>query len=93
MVRVFANGPGDQGSIAGQVIPKTQKWYLLPPGLTLSCTKNKVEQSRGKGLCPPLHPGVVAIEKGTFWSPSTKVANYTFIIDNKNKNSNNNWMQ
>ncbi len=25
MVRVFANGPEDQGSIPGQVIPKTQK--------------------------------------------------------------------
>ena len=26
--RVFANGPGDQGSIAGGVIPKTQKMVL-----------------------------------------------------------------
>ena len=35
--RVFANGPGDQGSIPGQVIPKTKKkWYLMPPCLTLS---------------------------------------------------------
>ena len=25
MVRVFSNGPGDLGSIPGQVIPKTQK--------------------------------------------------------------------
>ena len=25
MVRVFANGPGDQDSIPGRVIPKTQK--------------------------------------------------------------------
>ena len=28
MYRVFANGPGDQGSIPGQVIPKTQKMVL-----------------------------------------------------------------
>ena len=28
MVRVFANGPGDWGSISGQVIPKTQKMVL-----------------------------------------------------------------
>ena len=28
MVKVFANGPGDQGSIPGQVIPKTQKMVL-----------------------------------------------------------------
>ena len=27
---------------------------------------------------PPLHLGVVAIEKGVFVSPSTKVANFTF---------------
>ena len=33
MVRVFANGPGDLGSIPGGVIPKTKKWYLM---LTLS---------------------------------------------------------
>ena len=28
MVRVFANGPGDLGSIPDQVIPKTQKTVL-----------------------------------------------------------------
>ena len=28
MSRVFANGPGDQGSIPGPVIPKTQKMML-----------------------------------------------------------------
>ena len=28
MVRVFANDPGDRGSILGQVIPKTQKIIL-----------------------------------------------------------------
>ena len=28
MVRVFANGPGDLGSIPCQVIPKTQKMLL-----------------------------------------------------------------
>ena len=26
----------DRGSIPGRVIPKTQKWYLIPPCLTLS---------------------------------------------------------
>ena len=34
MVRVFTKCPGDLGSIPGQVIPKTQKWYLMHPGLT-----------------------------------------------------------
>ena len=33
---VFANGPGDRGSIPGRIIPKTQKWYWIPPCLTLS---------------------------------------------------------
>ena len=28
MVRVFANGPGDLGSVSGRVIPKTQKMVL-----------------------------------------------------------------
>ena len=28
MRRVFVNGPGDRGSIPGQVIPKTQKMVL-----------------------------------------------------------------
>ena len=28
MVRVFANGPGEWGLIANQVIPKTQKMVL-----------------------------------------------------------------
>ena len=32
---VFTNGLGDQGSIPGQVIPKIQKWYLMPPCLSL----------------------------------------------------------
>ena len=50
MSRVFANGPGDQGSIPGQIIPKTQKMVL---DVTLLSTqhykvriKGKVEQSR-----------------------------------------------
>ena len=31
MNTVFATGPGDQGSIPGRVIPKTQKWFLKSP--------------------------------------------------------------
>ena len=38
MSRVF-NSPGYRGSIPGQVIPKTKKWYLMPPWLTLSTTR------------------------------------------------------
>ena len=40
--------------------------------------KGKVEQSR-EGVAPPLHLGVVAIEKGTFGLPSTIVANFTYF--------------
>ena len=36
IVIVFANGPEDLDSIPGRVMPKTQKWYLTPPCLTLS---------------------------------------------------------
>ena len=48
--RVFANGPGDQGLIPGQVIPKIQKMVLDTTLLNTQhykvWTKVKVEQSR-----------------------------------------------
>ena len=49
---VFANGPGDRGSILGRVIPKTQKIVL--DALLLNTQhykvqiKDKVEQSRDR---------------------------------------------
>ena len=50
MVRVFANGPGDRGSIPGRVIPKTQKMVLDASLLNIQQYKvginGKVEQSR-----------------------------------------------
>ena len=52
MVRVFANGLGDQGSIPGQVKPKTQKMVLDATLLNDQHykvrIKSKVEQSREK---------------------------------------------
>ena len=48
MVRVFANGPGNLGSIPGRVIPKTQK-ILLDASFTENYKvgiKEKIEQSR-----------------------------------------------
>ena len=39
-VKVFANGPGDRGSIPGQVIPKIQKMVL--DATLLSTQPNKV---------------------------------------------------
>ena len=73
MSRVFANGP---------VIPKTQKMLLDGDLLnTQHCkvrNKGKVEQSRERSSAP-LHFGVVAIEKRAFGSPSTNVANFTYL--------------
>ena len=54
-VRVFANGPGDLGSIPSRVIPKTQKMVLDASLLNTQHykvrIKGKVEQSR-KGVAP-----------------------------------------
>ena len=84
MSAVFANGPGDWGSISGRVIPKTQKMVLdaafLSPQHYKVRIKGKVAQSWEWSKCPPLHLGVVAIEKGAFGSPSTKVTNFTFYL-------------
>ena len=84
--RVFANGPRDLGSIPGRVIPKTFKMVLDTSLLNTQQykvrIKGKVEQSRERSSGLPLHFGVVAIENGAFWSPSTTIANlliYLFI--------------
>ena len=83
MGRVFANGPGDLGSIPGRVIPKTFKMVLDSSLLnTLQykvCIKGKVEQSKERSSALP-YTSVVAIEKGAFWSPSTTVADFTYFI-------------
>ena len=79
--RVFANDPGDLGSIPGRVIPKTLKMVLDTSLLNTRQykvhIKGKVEQSRERSSALTLHLGVASIEKGAFWSPSTKVANFT----------------
>ena len=53
--RVFANGPGDLGLIPGRVIPKTLKWYLIPPCLTLSNIRyvSRVKWSYPRKGVPP----------------------------------------
>ena len=67
-VRVFANGPGDQGSIPGQVIPKTQKMVLDAPLLNTQHykvrIKGKVEQSR-EGVAPSPTPWCSSYRKGS----------------------------
>ena len=50
---------GDLGSIPGRVIPKTQKWYLMPPYLTFSIIRygSMVKWSNpGKGVSPSSTP-------------------------------------
>ena len=73
---MFANGPGDLGSIPGRVIPKTLNMVLDTSLLNTQQfkvrIKGKVEQSRDRSSALPLHLGVVTIEKGVFGSPSTK---------------------
>ena len=55
--RVFANGPGDLGSIPGCVIPKTLKMVLDTSLLNTQqykvCIKGKVEQSRERTSALP----------------------------------------
>ena len=74
---------GGLGSIPGRIIPKTLKMILDTSLLNTQQykvrIKGKVEQYREKELRPPLHIGVVAIEKGALWSPSTTVANFILI--------------
>ena len=57
MVRVFANGPGDLGSISGRVITKTLKMVLNTSLLNTQQykvrIKGKVEQSRERGSALP----------------------------------------
>ena len=61
MSTVFANGPGDQGSISGRVIPKTQKMVLDAALLNTQNyevrIKGKVEQSRERSIALPYTSG------------------------------------
>ena len=81
--RVFANGPRDWGSIPVWIIPKTQKWYLMPTCLTLSIVNYRSRVSgaiQRHDLGPPLHLGIVAIEKELFMLPSTTVVSQNIYI-------------
>ena len=77
MIRVFANGPGDQGWSPGQVKPKTQKMVL---DATLLNTrhykvriKSKVDQSREWSIA---HLSVVAIKKECSGHPQLRTPLY-----------------
>ena len=74
-VRVFANGPGDLGSIPGRVIPKTQKMVLDASLLNTQHykvrIKGKVEQSR-EGVAP----------SPTLWCSSYRKRSLRVTLDN-----------
>ena len=70
MSKVFANGPGDLGSILGRVIPKTQKMVLGAALLNTQHykvkTNGKVEQSREWSSAPPTL-WCCSYWKGSYW--------------------------
>ena len=57
MIRVFANGPGDRGSILGRVIPKTEKIvldaFLFNTQHYKVRIKGKVEQPKERSSARP----------------------------------------
>ena len=68
LVLLCANGPGEQGSIPGQVIPKTQK-MVLDASLLNSAFKryrSRVKWSNpGKGVAPSSTPWCSSYRKGS----------------------------
>ena len=63
MSRVSANDLEDRVYIPGRVVAKTQKMVL---DTSLLNTQNYKACIKGKLKRPPLHLGMVAIEKGVF---------------------------
>ena len=65
---MFANGPGDLGSIPGRVIPKTQKMVLDASLLNTQYYKIKVKCSNpGKEVAPSPTPWCSSYQKGSLW--------------------------
>ena len=72
---------------------RLEKWYLMLPYLTLNIISRVKWSNPGDGVVPyptprwsgywkgspPLHLSVVAIEKGAFESPLTKVTKFTYF--------------
>ena len=80
MVRVFANGPGDLGSIPGWVIPKTLKMVLYASLLNTQHykvrIKGKVEKSRERSSALPY----TLVSKGeASGHPRLKGENFTYF--------------
>ena len=65
MSRVFANGPGDRGSIPGWVIPKTQNGTWCHLSLWY---RSRVKWSNsGNGVAPSPTPWCSSYWKGSLW--------------------------
>ena len=61
-----------------------KKWYLMPPCLTISIIRygSRVKWSNlGKGVMPSPTPRCGSNRKGAFGSPSTAVANFTYLCN------------
>ena len=74
-------------SVPGQVIPKTQKKMVLNAFLLSTryykvWVKSKVDQSKERNSALP-YTSLVAIEKGAFDLPSTRVGQLTYRAQNK----------
>ena len=71
MVRVFANGLGDLGSISRlSHTKKLKKWYLMPPCLTLSIIRygSRVKwRNPGKGVASSPTLWCSSFRKGSLW--------------------------
>ena len=78
MGRVFTYSPEYRCSILGRVILKK---IILDASLLNDQVRieGKMEQPREKRERFSVHLGVVVIENGPFESPSTTVANFTYI--------------
>ena len=82
MVRAFASGRRDQGSIQIPVV-KIQKIVLDASLLNTQYYKVRIKCKQSnprKGVAPSLHPGVVAVEKETFRSPLTTFGQLTLCV-------------
>ena len=85
VVWVFANGPGDLGSVPGRVIPKTQKMVLDASLLNTQHykvrIKGKVEQSR-EGVAPSPTPWCSSYWKGSLRVTLDYGHQFTYFIFN-----------
>ena len=70
------------GSIAGRVIPKTEKMVLYASWLNTQYYKVGIKfkwSNPGKGVAPSQNTDVVAIEKGTLGLPLTLAGQLIYI--------------